>query len=522
MPAERSSWSGLSTLQKAAVLLGVPAAAVVCYILYRRYRESREEHLPFVGEEELEMEVRVPQAVTKSIIGRRGVTIKKLRRETGACIEVESQEEGEDTVLLLSGSPEQVAKAKASIQQIVEESRPVSEQLCVPQRAVGRIIGRGGETVRGICRSSGASVQCEREAQAGVAPVRHIQLLGTRSQVAAAKKLILEKLVEDEAFRQELAQAAASRCQRKQPLGGQRQPEPLWDRALEAEEEAKEGSLSWGEQQLLDQAAVEEAEDGSEELPAPGVAVPRFEVPSPDFSFQADEHLEVYVSAAENPNHFWVQLVGQRSLELDKLAAEMSQHYQSCAGHMAELLDVQAGDIVAAPYQDGSSWYRARVLGTLENGNFDLYYVDFGDNGEAPREALRALRSDFLSLPFQAIECSLAGVAPAGDEWEEVALDTFDQLAHCALWKPLVAKISSYAHSRLGTWPNIHLYDPQDGQNLDIGAELVRLGHAVPVPCAQEEDSRALGSSPGVETTAETATVPPVMPNAEALQVMPP
>lgn len=47
---------------------------------------------------------------------------------------------------------------------------------------------------------------------------------------------------------------------------------------------------------------------------------------------------------------------------------------------------------MAAPYVGGSNWYRARVLGTLENGNFDLYYVDFGDNGEAPREALRALR----------------------------------------------------------------------------------------------------------------------------------
>lgn len=58
----------------------------------------------------------------------------------------------------------------------------------------------------------------------------------------------------------------------------------------------------------------------------------------------------------------------------------------------AELSAVQAGDIVAAPYADESEWYRARVLGTLENGNFDLYYVDFGDNGEAPREALRALR----------------------------------------------------------------------------------------------------------------------------------
>lgn len=45
-------------------------------------------------------------------------------------------------------------------------------------------------------------------------------------------------------------------------------------------------------------------------------------VPSPDLSFQPDEHLEVYVSTSENPHHFWIQILG-----LDKLTAEMSRFY---------------------------------------------------------------------------------------------------------------------------------------------------------------------------------------------------
>lgn len=52
-------------------------------------------------------------------------------------------------------------------------------------------------------------------------------------------------------------------------------------------------------------------------------------VPSPDLSFQPDEHLEVYVSAYENPNHFWIQILGVRSLQLDKLTAEMNRFYNS-------------------------------------------------------------------------------------------------------------------------------------------------------------------------------------------------
>ncbi|XP_068271377.1 tudor and KH domain-containing protein [Nyctibius grandis] len=503
MAAERGPWGSLTPLQKAAVVLGVPAGAAVLYVLYRRYRESREERPTFVGDEELELEMRVPRAAVKSIIGRRGATIKRLRQETGAHIDMEEEEEGEETALLISGSPSQVCRAKAALHQIVAESVPVSEQLCVPQRAVGRIIGRGGETVRGICRSSGAKVLCEREADAGPAPVRVIQISGTRREVAAAKKLIQEKLMEDDAFRKELAQATGTRCQRKQPLGTRR--EPLGDGA--PEHGGEEGGSSWGEDSLLGPATCEGVEEQSEELEEPAAgpeaAVPQFEVPSPDFSFHADEHLEVYVSAVENPHRFWVQLVGRRSLQLDKLTTEMRQHYES-SGRAAELPTVQAGDIVAAPYMDGSDWYRARVLGLLENGNFDLYYLDFGDNGEVPGTALRALRSDFLSLPFQAIECSLAGVAPAGDRWEEAALDEFDRLTHVAAWKPLLAKISSYVPAGLCPHPKVQLYAVHGGETLDVGAELVRLGYAVPCPQEEEEEEEGVpGDSPPQEATVE-------------------
>jgi len=37
-------------------------------------------------------------------------------------------------------------------------------------------------------------------------------------------------------------------------------------------------------------------------------------------------------------------------------------------------------------------WNRARVLGVLASGLVDLYYEDFGDNGELPRDSLRCMR----------------------------------------------------------------------------------------------------------------------------------
>ncbi|POI23542.1 hypothetical protein CIB84_012710, partial [Bambusicola thoracicus] len=457
MPSERGGWAGLTGLQKVAVLLGLPAGATVLYIMYRRYREDRELHVPTVGAEELRAELRVPRAAVRAIIGRKGTTIRRLQQETGARIDLEREDDGEERLLLIWGSPSQVCRAKAAVHQIVVDSTPVSEQLHVPQRAVGRIIGRGGETVRSICRSSGAQVQCQHQAEAMLAPTRLIQISGTQREVDAAKKLIMEKLMEDAVFRQELAQTTVLRSHRKEPLGSRREALLVPDGEHGA---GNGGSLPEG-------TAMEELWDRSETAEKPA-AVPKFE-------------------AAENPNHFWIQIIGERSLQLDKLISEMTQHYEG-SDCVTELEAVQAGDIVAAPYTDSSNWYRAQVLGTLENGNFDLYYVDFGDNGEAPREALRVLRSDFLSLPFQAIECSLAGIVPVGEQWDEAALDAFERLAYCAQWKPLTAKISSYTQAGLSTWPRITLFDVHHGESLDIGAELVRLGHAALQPHEEEKE----------------------------------
>lgn len=48
---------------------------------------------------------------------------------------------------------------------------------------------------------------------------------------------------------------------------------------------------------------------------------------SPDFSLQAKDHLEVYISASESPSHFWIQIIGIKALHLDKLIQEMTKYY---------------------------------------------------------------------------------------------------------------------------------------------------------------------------------------------------
>lgn len=443
-------------------------------------------------------------------------------------------------------------------------------------------------------------MQCQHQAEAMLAPTRLIQISGTQREVDAAKvstgaasqlpqracgmrppcfplvfpqKLIMEKLVEDAVFRQELAQTTVLRSHRKEPLGSRREALLLPDREHGA---GNGGPLRGG-------AAMEELQDGSEAAEKPA-AVPKFEgerfwycpwvamrslcwggrgfphlprppmllgcpmgsegfvalvcsllpqsgcptmcprgdprviesqnllcwkrclrsssptihplclspagsypaVPSPDFSFHADEHLEVYVSAAENPNHFWIQIIGERSLQLDKLISEMTQHYEGSdcvvrlpGGHRSHPLAPPGTGGRGVPCPRRRSWRPCRqgtswplhtqtaaigtgpgcwarwrtatwtstmwILGTTGRRPVRLceYCGECGRKGRGGSGAggmspggqraaqqgheagfglpppsaccFLSTRSDFLSLPFQAIECSLAGIVPVGE-----------------------------------------------------------------------------------------------------------
>nr|XP_048283915.1 tudor and KH domain-containing protein isoform X1 [Myodes glareolus]XP_048283916.1 tudor and KH domain-containing protein isoform X1 [Myodes glareolus] len=499
MAAEQTSWTSLSTIQKIALGLGIPASATVAYILYRRYRESREERLTFVGEDDIEIEMRVPQEAVKLIIGRQGANIKQLRKQTGARIDVDTEDIGDERVLLISGFPVQVCKAKAAIHQILTENTPVSEQLSVPQRSVGRIIGRGGETIRSICKASGAKITCDKESEGTLLLSRLIKISGTQKEVAAAKHLILEKVSEDEELRKRIAHSAETRVPRKQPISVRRE---------EVSEPGGAGEAAlWNTNSSMGSAAplevplckgggdviVTGSKEASWEKPYESIQysdaqsnpeTTMFEIPSPD-SLNSDEYQEVYVSASEHPNHFWIQILEPCGLELDTLINDMTEYYDNT---LPEDLVLHEGDIVATRLALDNLWYRAQVLGTLESGNLDLYFVDFGDNGDAPLAAVRTLRSDFLTLPFQAMECSLSQIAPSGEQWEEAALDEFERLTHCANWKPLMARLISDEQTELSPWPQIQLLDTSNGKKLDIGLELVRKGYAVKLTEDVEEN----------------------------------
>ncbi|XP_034425528.1 tudor and KH domain-containing protein isoform X3 [Hippoglossus hippoglossus] len=478
--------SSLSSRKMVALAAGLSVGATVGYIVYRHLSSTSNSKEPEVETSKMTL----PVEVYRNMSRYQAKFLEMVTQKSGAQVRVLSDSGA--VCFLLQGSKEQIFLARCVLENLVTDCEPVTEALEVPQTAFGRIIGRGGESLKLITRTTGAKVACSKEKTQGPSTKGNITITGTKEEVKQAKELILEKVREDMMVRTKISQSSALRHKRghtgihqqaditetEEPVGlNNNGPYPQTEKngIIHASGTTGEPESNVDKMEELKISNTdnkeEEEEEEEESISTDSLSeVSKFEIPSPDLSFQPDEHLEVYVSASENPNHFWIQILGVRSLQLDKLTEEMNRFYNSGNPTEQRVETIVVGDIVASPYQDHGTWNRARVLGVLSSGLVDLYFVDFGDNGELPRDSLRHMRSDFLSLPFQAIECNLAGVRPKGEMWTEAALDEFDQLTYCASWKPLQAKLCSYSHSELSSWPSVKLYVNSEGKDDVIGA----------------------------------------------------
>ncbi|XP_076008460.1 tudor and KH domain-containing protein [Genypterus blacodes] len=510
---KESHKSSLSSGKVVALAAGLSVGATIGYIVYRHMRSTDNCPVPDAASK-----MTLPVEVYRNISRHQATFLDTVTQQSGAHIRVlsSSGEPGcKPTVcFLLQGSQEQILLAHCVLENLASDCEPVTEAVEVPQSAFGRIIGRGGESLKLIIRTTGAKLSCSKERTPTPEAKGSVTITGTRLEVRQAKELILEKVREDVTVRRKISQSSALRQKRRdQNLENQRPDgteaetrmilnnnSPYSESKVLVHANGPMGRPANAfdqvhEQKITKNSGGEEEEEGEIFSPDSLSEVSKFEIPSPDLSFQPDEHLEVYVSASENPNHFWIQILGVRSLQLDKLTEEMHSFYSSGNPSEHRVGTIVVGDIVAAPYRDHDSWNRARVLGILGSGLVDLYYVDYGDNAELPRDSLCRIRSDFLSLPFQAIECNLAGVRPKGEEWSEEALDEFEKLTHCALWRPLQAKLCSYSHSEICSWPSVKLYDNNSNKTMGVGEELIRLGYAV--SCQDVLNGRSEGDNLG-------------------------
>ncbi len=119
--------------------------------------------------------VECPPGFVGRVIGKGGETIKGLQAQSGAHITVDQNfPEGAPRVIGISGPPGCVAIAKRLVEELLRGGGarlgggvgPGQAQQSVrcPKEMVGRVIGRGGETVKGLQAATGARIQIDQSA----------------------------------------------------------------------------------------------------------------------------------------------------------------------------------------------------------------------------------------------------------------------------------------------------------------------------------------------------------------------
>uniref|UniRef100_A0A8C4WX40 Tudor and KH domain containing n=2 Tax=Eptatretus burgeri TaxID=7764 RepID=A0A8C4WX40_EPTBU len=461
-------WKELSPGRKWSLAIALPSGALFLYLLYKRFKNAEDHD----GKANMMMlsdytvtEMELPLNASGAIIGKHGAVIKELEKKSGARISVNNYNggrpavttEGElgaagdcekERVITIQGSPLAVCRARIMVHNIIRESTVLNEHIYVPQRSVGRMIGRGGENIRSMIRNSGAKIQCEERSRENRSNSQRCFLLtGTRKQIDDAKERILEKISEQEGFWRKLSESTTR----------------IKQRGYLNEWEDPEGEhLQMGE--MNDHSTCLNSKEDS-----------TFKVPSPELCIPGSEHFEVFVSAVEDPGHFWVQILNERLLHLERLTTEMTNFYSKLAP--CADFSISVGDLVAAPFPHDGRWYRAVVCHFEDSGSASLDYIDYGDSADVNISCLQSLRSDFLSLPFQAVECQLANIKQTGQDWSEEATAEFVRLTYCTQMKALHAKIVSYATKEDAIMPRFQLKDMSLPTPVDVAQELVRLGH---------------------------------------------
>ncbi|VDP89929.1 unnamed protein product [Echinostoma caproni] len=152
------------------------------------------------------IEMMVPGMKAGLIIGKSGETIKNLQEEHGVKMVLIQQTNSptlEDKPLRITGEAQRVEKARQAIMHLMnsrDRGGPMSHmysgqetsQYAVPAEKAGLVIGKGGESIKEICRVSGAHVEISKEPPPDPT-IKIFNVRGERHEIEQAIRMISER-----------------------------------------------------------------------------------------------------------------------------------------------------------------------------------------------------------------------------------------------------------------------------------------------------------------------------------------
>nr|KAI8754354.1 maternal protein tudor-like isoform X2 [Biomphalaria glabrata] len=159
-------------------------------------------------------------------------------------------------------------------------------------------------------------------------------------------------------------------------------------------------------------------------------------------NLEVGQRVAVTVSFVESPDKFYIHLDDTR-IGLDELMNEMFEYFTNQSEDDQTVNNLKVEQLCAALYTD-ESWYRARIKSQLDDGTYQIFYVDHGNSEIAEVSTLRTLPDQFKEHPAWAIEGKLGGVVPLSETWTEEAVEEFKNMVE---EKSLLADIISIENS---------------------------------------------------------------------------
>lgn len=160
---------------------------------------------------------------------------------------------------------------------------------------------------------------------------------------------------------------------------------------------------------------------------------------------------DVTVCSIVNGGHVFLQ----QPLHPSYPSLNTMQHCMNQSYNMIEapqLPEITENAICVAVVQD--SWYRVQIVShNAEDQTCLVKYLDYGGYANVPVTNLRQIRTDFMGVPFQSIECVLSNVKPNGESgWTPEASEALSSLTKGLV---LQAQVAGYTAEGL---PEVYLF----------------------------------------------------------------
>jgi staphylococcal nuclease domain-containing protein 1 len=189
----------------------------------------------------------------------------------------------------------------------------------------------------------------------------------------------------------------------------------------------------------------------------------------------AEQSMEVTVTEIVDGNCFYVQKIGEGTVQLEKLMAALREERLGDAPPAT----IKKGELLLGQFSVDDTWYRARVEGlNKEKQTVDVLYVDYGNGETLPRSRIRALpasgRYSTQALAFQAHPAQLAFVSSCElDDADGYGEDAARQLRDLAFGRQFSAAVEAKYDGVL------HLTLVDSVTKSSVNASMLRSGLAV-------------------------------------------